>query len=137
MSEKTLRHSVRDILKPGFVLQVENAMATGTPDTYVGLQEWHGWLELKFGTEVPARPTTGVFTSLNRGLEVEQEATLFKMWQHSPGSAWVYARLNKDCFLVPGNRAYDFNAFTLAELQPFACGLNFLRERLAVLGNLK
>ena len=130
MSEKNLRHAVRDALKPGFVLQVENAMQSGTPDTYVGLIEWRGWLELKYAREIPARATTGVFTSLNRGLEVAQEATLFKMWQHSPGSAWVYVRIEKDCYLVPGEQSYEFNAFTLSDFQKFSCALNFLRGRL-------
>lgn len=115
MSEKNLRHAVRDALKPAFVTQVENAVAMGTPDTFAAYDERAFWLELKFGEVIPARASTPVFKSLNRGLTVEQEATLFQMWQHYPGLSWILARIGKQFYVVEGNLSYAFNEMTLAQ----------------------
>lgn len=115
-------------------MQVENGIANGTPDTYasvmLGSAHWRGWLELKYGENVPAKASTGVFKSVNRGLSVEQEATLFKMWQHGVGSAYVLARVVKSVYLVPGRLAFEFNAMTVDDLAFWEIDLSELRMRL-------
>lgn len=130
MSEKNLRHAVRDALKPAFVLQVENGVVMGTPDTYACFEGRGFWVELKFAEVIPARASTSLFKSLNRGLTVEQEAVLFKMWQYAPRSAWVLLRIGKAHYLVPGYLSYNIVDFTLAEFAPYELKLSDLRSTL-------
>ena len=129
MSEQNLRHRVRDCLKPGFVLQVENSVGYGTPDTHYCFEGISGWLELKFGENIPARHATPVFKSLNRGLEVEQEAMNYKYAQNG-GKNSILAQIGKCCYIVPGIRAYEFNTYTMEEFQQYLILLKNLREYL-------
>ena len=126
MSEINFRHKVRDILKPAFVLQVENVVGTGTPDTYYAFDNQSGWLELKIAATIPARPGTVVFKSLNRGLELEQEATLYEIARHG-GNSWALAKIVNKCYLVPGMIAHDFNVMTMPDFQKFEINLCDLR----------
>ncbi len=119
MSEQLLRGKVRDALKPGLVQQVENMIGKGTPDTYASVKGWHGWLELKYADKLPARDSTAVFKSLNRGLEVEQEAWAFKSWQYAPGSAWILAQIGNGYYLVPGKASYSVNEMTLSQFEVY------------------
>jgi AraC-like DNA-binding protein len=133
MSEKNLRGRVRDALKPGLIQQIENMVGNGVPDTYYAVKGVQGWLELKYAENIPARASTAVFRSLNRGLDVEQEAWIFKCAQHG-GVAHVYAQIGKRCYLVPGHLAYQFNAMTHEEFQEFYVEQKDLREALVSCG---
>ena len=130
MSEKNLRGKVRDALKPGFVQQIENLVGLGVPDTHYVVEGKSGWLELKFAENIPARASTAVFKSLNRGLDIEQEAWIFKYAQHG-GIVHMLPQIGKRCFIVPGYLAYQFNTMTCEEFEPYACELKNVRAYLA------
>lgn len=136
MSEKNLRGRVRDLLKPGFVQQIENIVGAGVPDTHYAVQGRIGWLELKYAENVPARAGTAVFKSLNRGLDVEQEAWIFKYAQHG-GIVHVLAQVGKRYYLVPGHLAYTFNTMVCEEFEEFALRLPDLRATLITCGSAR
>jgi hypothetical protein len=131
MSEKNLRHKVRDALKPAHVIQVENGMCDGTPDTYASFPEWLGWIELKYATTIPKRRATAVFKSINRGLETEQAVWLHRGWVSHKGSTWVLVEIEGiGYYLVPGCKAFEFNEMTLAQLEVYSIPLKFIKEHL-------
>lgn len=126
MAEIDFRHRIRDRLKPGFVQQVENAVGPGTPDTYYAFEGVSGWLELKFGREIPKRDTTAVFKSLNRGLELEQESWIYQCARNG-GNAWVLAQIVDRYFLVHGMIAHDFNVMTYPQFERYELDLKHLK----------
>ena len=127
MAEINLRHTVRDLLKPGLVQQIENAVGPGTPDTFFAIEGIMGWLELKVARKLPAKDTTAVFKSLNRGLELEQEAWLYQAARFGGGKSWVLARLPGFKVLVPGILAHEFNLMTLKNFERWKIELCDLR----------
>jgi len=126
MSEKNLRHRVRDALKPGFVQQIENIVGEGVPDTHYCIEGNIGWIELKYAENLPVRATTAVFKSLNRGLDVEQEAWIFKYVQHG-GNAFILPQIGRRYYLVPGKLAYEFNTMTLSQFDHYRIELKQVR----------
>lgn len=116
--EINLRSYVRDLLKPGFVQQVENSVGPGTADTYFALGRCSGWIELKVAREFPKRENTPVFKSLNRGLELEQEAWLYQCARNG-GNSWIFAKIVTWYVLVPGYYSHFFNSMTLEEFRRY------------------
>jgi hypothetical protein len=118
MTEINLRHEIRDLLKPGLIQQVENVVGPGTPDTYYSFERVSGWIELKVAREVPKRSGTAVFKSLNRGLEVEQEAWLYQAYRHG-NNAFVLCQLATRYFMLPGFLSYSFNKMHYSQFDRF------------------
>lgn len=117
---------VRDALKPGLIQQVENTIAPGTPDTYYACGGISGWLELKVANHIPARGTTSVFKSLNRGMELEQEAWIYQCARNGGNANGLVRILNRD-FLVPGMVIHSFNTMSYPEFLQFEVELKDLK----------
>lgn len=120
-----LRH-VHNFMRPCFWYRIENSTGSGVPDVHFGINRIFGWIEGKYARVLPANPTTAVFKSLNRGLEVDQENWLYD-YARQGGLCWVMARVLEAYILVPGIRALEFNSFTWPQLDPYRIQLDMIR----------
>jgi hypothetical protein len=119
--ESALRQRVCRMLRDsGFMVQpIETgAIVEGVPDVWYCHEGIAGWLELKKVQEMPKKPTTAVFKSLNHPLSNEQANWIYMARRHG-SRADILVAYERDYFLVPGGVAESFNDFTEGMLRCF------------------
>ena len=102
------------------VMQVENQVETGTPDTYLRSQGFGAWLELK-EIEPPKRATTGVRC---RHYTRQQFAWAALEWR-AGGRCWVFLQLGRAYLLLHPRTAARLRtgAYTVEQLRAAAVGV--------------
>lgn len=111
----------------GFFVQAmeTGAIADGVPDMWYskkvgseGLALRHGWLELKKVREIPKKPGTTLFRSMNHPLSVYQ-CNWITSCIEAGTRASILVAYERRYFFVPGQNAEKFNDFTWEDLQMF------------------
>lgn len=129
--ESDLRQRIAKLLREhGFMVQAieTGAIGDGVPDLWYCKGE-DGWLELKKVREMPKRPTTAVFKSMNHPLSTEQENWI-GMCLEKGGRADILVGYGREYFFVPGKMADRFNDFTEADLRKYVINKQEIPQRL-------
>jgi len=128
-AENNFLRGVVPHLQPCFYRRIEDVAGVGTPDVFILIDGVAVWYEGKYARQLPAKPLTPVFGSLNHPLSSDQENWLMQ-YHLDGGICWIFARIIKDYVLVPGRLAFEFNKMTLSEFDPYRVRLDMLRYHL-------
>jgi hypothetical protein len=91
--------------------RVENVVADGMPDVYIGSSG--KWVELKVPAKIPARPKTPLMGG--DGLRISQKNWIIKTTFSRPEAAYILVRtIERELFLIPGKCAHVINTWPLS-----------------------
>lgn len=125
--EQQLWDRIRRNIGPQVLMKrVENYLEAGWPDTITLAFGHVTWLETKVG-HWPKRPTTRI--QWNHPLQIEQ-CNFHLDWGQHEGRSLIIAGIEGTIFMIPGNRADDFNSMTRYRIQSYECDWRHLGKYL-------
>jgi hypothetical protein len=132
MIESGFRRKVAKNLREGgfFVQTIETSTGPGVPDLWWGNVGKSGWLELKYVLNMPIKPETSLFASLNHKLSNEQ-INWISLCKKAGCSAAILIGYEAEYFLVPGVHVEKFNKINTTELVKYKLTMNKLMEILS------
>lgn len=125
MIESGLRRKVAGLLREAgfFVQTIETETGPGVPDMWWVKDGKSGWIELKLVQNIPVRPTTAVFKSMNHPLSTEQ-VNWISLCLTFGGRADILVGYKTEYFLIPGKQVEQVNGFTESALRNYKVSRN-------------